>query len=150
MKYSCKLGFTLIEIIVTLIIVGVLSVVSFPYLTGFMENGNANNIQSNLLALYVAEVNSKNSTNSYVLSMNAGLVSGLGVSVPYNSNLLYQCTGVAGGFKCEAIVYNTNNSEKYRFVLDSTIPINLTGSFTIAGRNPQCVLSNGATGPCPQ
>ena len=143
-------AFTLLEVIVVMIIIGVVVGFAIPGFQGSINQGRANDAQNALLSIYSAQLSrNANGTGFYTASASCSastvtddgsLNSTLGISIVRN-NSAFCCTTVSGdgGFTCYADL--TSGGFKMR-VVNTTV--NLTGKFDATGRNPICF-----TGTCP-
>ena len=138
-------GFTLIEILVVLIIIGLALAFYFPNFTASDEKAWAINAQNNLLAIYSAEQNYNNNNNGgYCLDTGLGtcghsladLNTNLSLNIQDDGAYLYDC-GVTTANACTA--KRTSISPPNTIVLTLTSAINLSGTGTA---NPQCNLTN--------
>ena len=150
-------AFTLVELIVVMIIMGLLAVMTVPSYTGFVQQGAATAAQNNLVSIYNAQMNFHYSNGIVVGSGSlpyycttstqnttcANNTTNLNTNLPLNitdSNFSYACTDPISGtdgnngssFTCTA----TNNSDSSFTLTLSNSPIVLPGSS--GTHNPSC------------
>jgi len=169
-------GFTLIEITIVLIIIGLLAAVAVPSYNVFIQQGAAQTAQNNLITIYNAEKNFYLSNTNIVGTgtlpyycstsiqnttcadtlVHLNLAANLNLNITDN-NFSYSCSDPNSGtdgnngssFSCTA----TNNSAAtFTFVLKNS-PIVLRGgtsctSYGGAGCNPTCTYA-AHTNYCP-
>jgi type II secretory pathway pseudopilin PulG len=140
-----RTGFTLIEIIVILIILGITLACFFPSFTSSTQQAYSQAAKNNLLAIYSAEVNYFNNNNgAYCLStlpsspacaVSPNCANNL-AAINCNLNLnisdsvyTYSCSNVSG-FSCTA----NNNASSPTVWTVINAPVVLTGG----GLNPSC------------
>jgi len=102
-----KKGFTLIEITVVLIILGVLAAIAVPNYMTSLQQGEARNAKNNLISIYGAQRNYYFTNGSYCLAScnslaNINTALSLNLTDTYfntytcsNTTLPYQCTATA-------------------------------------------------------
>lgn len=127
-------GFTLIEVLVVLFIIGIIAAFYFPNFTTPNEQAWASNAQNNLLAIYSAEQNYKNNNGSYATSASLPAInSTLALNIQDDGTYSYSCSG---GVTCTA---TRNTVSSTNIVITLATGINLSGSGTA---NPVCNTSN--------
>lgn len=137
-------GFTLIEIIVTLIILGIVTAMILPSYTASILRGESQNAQNNLIAIYGAQ-------NTYYLSNGNYCIAGCDslpdIILPANLNLSltdpyfqYQCAATPSlnpqrttGFTCTAKTANAT--------------LTLTDAPLSSGANPICAPAGSSYCP---
>ncbi len=93
---SCSKGFTLIELIIVVIIVGVLAAIAIPQYAGFVERARTTEAVGAIGAIKVAEEARRIETGSYLSCADAAAITaGLGVTVDV-TNWTYAAAGTAG------------------------------------------------------
>ena len=130
-------GFTLIEIVVVLTIIGVVTVFAIPNFTLPAERARALNTQNNLLTIYGAEKNYINNNGVFVAGATlAVLNTALFLNIQDDGTYTYSCvlTGPPSGFTCTAT----------RGVFTITVT-NAPILIHVAGPNPVC----SSTAWCP-
>jgi type IV pilus assembly protein PilE len=152
---SDKKGFTLMELIVVMIIIGILATVAVSNYTTMMIQGAAKAAQNNLTAIYNAQKNYYFNNNKYCISPNGVCNSSASVNTTLSlnisdNNFTYTCNDNASGFVC----YATNNSDANLYLTITNNPIILPGGSTCAsstGANPGCnpSCSSDVTAYCP-
>ena len=127
-------GYTLMEIVVVLVIIGVIAGFYFPRFTVPSEKAWAANAQNNLLAIYTAQQNYKNNNGSYATPATLSAInSALSLSIQDDGTYSYTCSSGVTCTATRATVSSTN------IVITLASPINLSGS---GSANPQCNTSN--------
>jgi MSHA pilin protein MshA len=145
-----KNGFSLMEIVVVLVIIGVLAVTALPNYLSMMYQGAATAAQNNLISIYNAEKNNYLSSNAYYVSAacpdTANINTNLSLHI-VDSNYTYCCNNT-GGFQCTAtstsasgITLTLNNN--------SIVLLGGAGCATTSGAscNPKCAPA--ASAYCP-
>ncbi len=160
-------GFTLMEIIVVLIIIGIVAAATFPSFNTPSEQARAENARNNLLAIYSAQQNYYNNNNAYCASTAntaspactslspigacgdslAAINCNLSLNIQDDGTYLYTCTGTTA---CQA----TRNNPQQQPLLTlyysnsgSNNPIVLTGPW--ASQNPECFDPQNSNTWCP-
>jgi len=140
---SASKGFTLIELIVTMVIVGVLATIAIPTYENSLQQQAALAAQNNLIAIYNGEKSYYlGPTGSGTYCINSGvnpacggttaeLNGSLGLNIVDN-NFYYQCATDASGFSCTAF----NNTDIHFKLVVTNTPLVLPGS--AAAHNPSC------------
>jgi len=99
-------GFTLIEIIVTLVIIGVLTAIAVNCYTVSIQQAAANAAQNNLITIYGAQRNYYFTNGSYCTAAGScDTLANLNTNLKLNitdSNYTYACCTDASGFLCQA------------------------------------------------
>ena len=141
-------GFTLVEIIVVLIMIGILVTIAVPNYQIMMKQGATKAAQNNLISIFNAQKNFYLKNHGYCTTLcdtlaDINLPANLNLNITDN-NFTYNCI-TTGGFQCTA----TNGS----IVLTlSNNPIIVTGGTTCAsskGSNPGCNHSCTSAVYCP-
>ncbi len=141
-------GFTLMEIIVVLVIIGVIVAFFLPNYNTPMQQARAANAQNNLLAIYSAQKNYYNNNGNYCYNTGANtcadtladINTNLSLNIQDDGTYLYQCPN--NSFTCTA----TRNiaSSLPLITVTLNVPINLNGEV-----NPSCQAPAGNANWCP-
>jgi len=138
-----KKGFTLIEIIVVLVILGGLAAIAIPSYSTYTQQGAAKAAQNNLITIYNAQKNYYFSNGTYCVSSNgvcnssASVNSNLSLNIT-DTNFTYTCTNNPfNPFVADFICYATNNGDSnFLLTLTGSNPIVLPGG--TPPLNPSC------------
>ncbi len=100
-----KKAFTLIELTVVAVIVGMLALVAIPSMIKGVNRGYSRDAWNNLKAIYAAQQNySQDHNGSYLNCGNTACInSGLGLNIISNNAIDYTCTAAPLANYCEAI-----------------------------------------------
>jgi prepilin-type N-terminal cleavage/methylation domain-containing protein len=133
-------GITLMEIIVVLVIIGVAAAFFLPDFTIPMEKARASSVQNNLLDIYSAEQNYRNSNGSYCFGgapfcdSLADINTKLSLNIQDDGAYHYFCVSAAVGIECFAERMSTFKS----IILTLSTPVNLSATGVA---NPKCNLT---------
>jgi len=120
-----KRAFTLIELIVTLIIIGILAVLAFPQFSKTKEHAIGKEAIANLKLIAAAEKIYRIEANTYISESNiSNINTDLKLFLPSTSNRNwdYSVTGAASTFNSTATRLSTDpNYSKCRYSIDNTI-----------------------------
>lgn len=130
-------GFTLIEVMITVVIVGVLAAIALPNYTEFVTRGKLMEAQTKLADLNGKQVNYWSNNNSYVSTGTTCGVEALGVTTSYNadSNRAFDmtCDGTTATYTIKA----------------TGRPAKAMGSFVLTVNQANVKTSNGPSGWMP-
>jgi prepilin-type N-terminal cleavage/methylation domain-containing protein len=146
-----KKGFSLMEIVVVVLIIGILAWIAIPNWVNFMNQGAANAAEHNLITIYNAQKNYYFNNKNYCIDttnpnpcdnlndINSNLT--LTITDPGNSNndgyFTYKCTNTSG-YLCTAKSISSNGPT---LTLTLTTPIVLPGGTPTL--NPSCTPGSG-------
>ena len=135
---SVSKGFTLVEIIVALFIVGILAAITIPSYVASMEQTNAQAAKNNLMSISAAEQKYYEDHGIYYTGGN--LMATLSLTTATNDAFTYSCTVTA-----QTIPYNCTASDGTVTILfdPNTSPNNCP-----ATQQPVCCTA-GPVGDCP-
>jgi len=139
-------GFTLIEIIVVLVIIGICVAFALPNFNIPTEQAKALNAQNNLLAIYSAQRNYNNNNGGFATALNgvAAINTALSLNIQDDGSYQYSCSAVSG-FTCTAT--RTGNPAPLTLtVTNSPILLHQANSNT---NNPLCTPAAGNNAWCP-
>lgn len=144
-----KHGFTMMEIIVVLIIVGVLIAIAVPNITNSIKHAQVQDAKNNLLSIYTGQLNRNATRGDYYTPGCLGtndFRAGLSINISINNNIKYCCenpnaTGTPLDFRClaqgEGFTLRINNAQ----VL---VPMNTSPYPDCSGTaNPCCSSGSG-------
>ena len=131
-------GFTLMEIVVVLVIVGIAAAVTIPNLTNSIEQTKAQEAKNNLLAISAAQEKYFEDHGSYYYGANP--IANLSLDVVANDPFSYSCSATG-----QPILYNCTASDgRVSLLLD---PNNSSVNNCPAGQQPVCCTAGGASCP---
>ena len=139
---SCKQGFTLMEMLIVLAIIGVCIALFLPNYLKPTEQSRALVAKNNLLAIYTAQQNYRNNNGTFYVTPGSpsndlsGINTALSLNFTDDGSYNYLCNTSASGFSCQATR-----------VLSPGITLLVTNS-PIGSANPSC-LDSHTTGWCP-
>lgn len=152
-------AFTLIELTVVAIIVGLLALVAIPSMIKGVKRGYAKDAMYNLMALYAAQKEyAQNHGGAYIYCGNTGsmtdfsacLNSGLGTNIIPRNSMIYICEDLGGDVLCQArkgaqeMIMRINTQYSITSGL-SPVYCNGVGGTASASQNP-CCWNNGTHG----
>ncbi len=82
-----KLGFSLIEVMIVVVIIGILATLAYPRLERYLISSRQTEVKTNLIAIHTAQKIYHSSNRKYAASLNE-----LGVEVPQGENAQYSYT----------------------------------------------------------
>jgi len=133
-KYNNKSGFTLIEIIVVLIIVGILAAIALPNLFQNVEKSHAAEALSTL-GIYKSQVEGCEQAHVDKTTTNCGTFGAVGIPNPNTANFTVGLTGVpTDGATSSTLAwtltatYNSNTADIITMTRDTAGKINCAGA----------------------
>jgi prepilin-type N-terminal cleavage/methylation domain-containing protein len=141
-------GWTLIEIIVVLVIIGLAIRFVSPDFTASKEQALAISARNNLLAIYSAEMNYLNNNGKYCLGTGSATPA-CGNSLAnlnFNLSLLIQDDGT---YTYDCSTATTCVAKRANALLKPLITVTLNAPIQLNGANPTCVAAAGQTNWCP-
>lgn len=143
---NTKNAFTLIELAVVAIIIGILVLVGIPNMLKGVNRGYAQDAMRNLMAIYAAQQNFyQNNSNVYFTCASADACNaGLGLNIVKNGGTDYSCDPAVG--KCTARNPGaTGTMFTMEVDLNSSVAVNTSPMYcVVSGQNPCC--TGGAAG----
>ncbi len=131
-------GFTLLEILVVIVILGIAAALFFPNYTTPTEQARAANAQNNLLAIYSAEQNYRNNNGNFASPSSLSTInSTLSLNIQDDGTYLYSCSW---GPPPACTATRTNSSAS------PVLAVTLNSSIQLHGGNPTCT---GNSNWCP-
>lgn len=132
-KYMVQTGFTLIEMMVTIAIVGILTTIAMPNYTDYLKRGKAAEATSNLANLRVRMEQSYQDNRFYTCP--APLVSGVASKLPGDKYFTTLCALAAGA-----------SPQTYTLTATGDAALNMGGfSFTVDQANAKTSTFDGVT-----
>ncbi|MBF0490477.1 MAG: prepilin-type N-terminal cleavage/methylation domain-containing protein [Candidatus Omnitrophica bacterium] len=129
-------GFTLMEILVVLIIIGILAAMAVPSFTSSFENARSQDAKNNLLSIYAAQLNYFNNNQVYC---NKAALSDINNCLSLNiiaNGVDFDCSGgTTTSYICTATSHSSGGTSNFMYTL-TPAPIVLTS--TDPGTNPVC------------
>lgn len=163
-----KFGFTLMEMMIVLIIIGVVIAIAFPNFETPTEQARALTAQNNLMAIYTAQKNYFNNWGAYIVGSGnafniAQINNSLNLSIQDDSTYSYECTQNGSGYQCVAcrnfpgtcingsgvLSWNGSTGTVLKWVLTNSAPISSLNQSTAATANPRCYYIPGYSNWCP-
>lgn len=147
-----KYGFTLIEIAITAIIIGILILVGIPNMLKSTNRSYASDAMRNLMAIYAAEFNKKEENNDFFLSGTRKLIAKentintmLDLNLVRSGNIDYICNPVGGTVDKPTNVQCSATHSSFIMKMYTEFPITINASPVYCnGSNPTSSSSN----PC--
>ena len=149
-----KQAFTLVEIIVVAIIVGLLGLMAIPNLTRMMNRSYAQDAMHNLIAIYAAQQNyaqNNGGGNTYLACADYNAINtGLGLSIASSGGLDYSCETVSNTCSATAAPGSQAGNFTMQVTLVNPITVTTTPAYCSGNSNPCCTAGGGAAGTsCP-
>jgi|GEM_PF-2334196 prepilin-type N-terminal cleavage/methylation domain-containing protein len=149
-----KKGFTLIEILVVLIIVGFLAIIAIPSYNGMINQGASSAAQNNLISIFNAQKNyylNPTGNGSYCTgacnsTTNINNVLSLNIT---DNNFTYACAADPTGFKCTATGAAAGITLTLKNLATGIVLLGGTGCTTTTGGtcNPSCAPTSSPNCP---
>ena len=145
---SAKKGFTLIEIIVVLVIIGILAAIAEPNYVTYLQQGVAKAAQNNLTTIYNAQSTYYYTNNTYCINPNCTSLNSINTLLSLNINdtsFNYTCGTDPNGSKFLCTATEISNSNLILSVTSNAIVLpGGVGCATNAGAscNPSCSSTN--------
>jgi len=127
-----KIGFTLMEIVIVMIILGILITIALPSYFKNIEQTNAQTAQNNLLAISAAQQKYYEDNSSYCVQVGCGdtssnLFAGLRLSYSSTDPFQYTCSASGASYTCTA----TDNKDTLVFNPKAVIPAAAVSCYTV-------------------
>jgi type IV pilus assembly protein PilE len=138
-----KTGFTLMEITVALIILGIAAAIALPSYTAYLQQGEAQNAQNNLTAIYGGQnTYYLNNTNTYYASSGTNDLNGINTAL-----ILTLAQDPYFKYTCAASIVSQNISRATGFTCTATnsstgAVLTLTDAPLLANTNPSCAAAS--------
>jgi prepilin-type N-terminal cleavage/methylation domain-containing protein len=144
-----KAGFSLLEVIIVIIIIGVCVAFGFPNYITSTELARTANARNNLMAIYSAEQNYNNNNGSYCYNTGAGscdniadINTKLGLQIQDDGTYTFNCPNASS--TCTATRSVAAGAPAMTLTMSS--PINISGSGVA---NPTCADGTHTPSWCP-
>jgi type II secretory pathway pseudopilin PulG len=135
-----RVGFSLLEMILILILIGIVVTFCVPNFMYLNENALAQNAKNNLYAIYTAQKNYFNENNTYCVgpcSTIAFINQFLSLNIVDDGTYIYYCQGAANDADCVA---SRSNLQKPPGTVGHGFSLEINMSAPIGPNNPSCTF----------
>jgi prepilin-type N-terminal cleavage/methylation domain-containing protein len=153
---SDRKGFTLLELIIVVVIIGVLVVIAVPNYITFIKQSNAQSAQNNLMAIFAAEQryyedhNPNYCSGAPCAANTSGINQNLSLNISSNDPFSYSCSTAGSSYACAAAA--NDNSTQLILNPNAQVPASHVTCLGNANANYCPVICTGGPGNsyCPR